>query len=55
MTQHLNEDDPDRQMEFCEWALTKINEDESFTITILFTDEAIFYVNADVNWQNLRY
>ena len=42
-------------MEFCECALTKVNEDPSFSTKILFTDEANFYVNGEVNRQNLRY
>ena len=48
MTQHLSEDDPDRRQQFCEWALTKVNEDENFS-TKIFSDEANFYVNGEVN------
>ena len=55
MAHHLSEDDPDRRMEFCEWALSNVNEDPNFSIKILFTDEANFYVNGKVNRQNLRY
>ncbi|CAM1324679.1 Uncharacterised protein r2_g3343 [Pycnogonum litorale] len=55
MAQQLSEDDPDRRAEFCEWALTKVNEDANFPTKILFTDEANFYVNGEVNRQNLRY
>ena len=55
MAQHLSKDDPDRRMEFCERALTKENEDPKFSTKILFTDEANFYVNGEVNRQNLRY
>ena len=49
MAQYLSENDQDRRMEFCEWALTKINRDENFSTKILFTDEAIFYVNREIN------
>ena len=56
MAQHLSEDDPDRWLQFCEWALTKVNEDENFSNKILFTVEANFYINGEeVNRQNLRY
>ena len=55
MAHHLSEDDPDRRMEFCEWALSNVNEDPNFSTKILFTDEANFYVNGEVNRQNLRY
>ena len=42
MAHHLSEDDPDRRMEFCEWALSNVNEDPNFSTKILFTDEANF-------------
>ena len=51
MAHHLSENDPDRRMEFCEWALSNVNEDPSFSTKILFTDEANFYVNGEVNRQ----
>ena len=53
MAHHLSEDDPDRRMEFYEWALSNVNEDPNFSTKILFTDEANFYVNGEVNRQNL--
>ena len=55
MAQHLSEDDQDRRLQFCEWALTKVNEDKNFSTKILFTDEANFYVNGEANRQNLCY
>ena len=48
MAPHLSEDDPDGRLQFCEWALTKVNEDENFS-TKIFSDEANFYVNGEVN------
>jgi hypothetical protein len=54
MLQHLSEDNPDRRMEFCEWAVNKLDGDANFSSGILFTYEANFYVN-EVNSQNVRY
>ncbi|KAG2470428.1 HDA11 deacetylase, partial [Polypterus senegalus] len=55
LLQHLNEDDPDRRTEFAEWAKQKLEQDPPFTHKILFSDEANFYVNGEVNKQNRRY
>ncbi|KAG2469999.1 GPTC1 protein, partial [Polypterus senegalus] len=55
LLQHLNEDDPDRHTEFAEWAKQKLEQDPQFTQKILFSDEANFYVNGEVNKQNHRY
>jgi hypothetical protein len=55
LLQNLREVDPDRRMEFCEWVVNKVNSDTLFPSGILFTDEADFYVNGEVNFQNLRY
>ncbi|KAG2456425.1 TT30A protein, partial [Polypterus senegalus] len=52
---HLNEDDPDRRTEFAEWAKQKLEQDPQFTQKILFSDEANFYVNGEVNKQNHHY
>jgi hypothetical protein len=49
MLQHLSEEDPDRRMEFCEWAVNKLDGGANFSSGILFTDEANFYVNGEVN------
>ncbi|XP_056422400.1 uncharacterized protein LOC130362248 isoform X2 [Hyla sarda] len=49
LLQHLNEDDPDRRTEFSEWAKQKLEQDPQFTQMILFSDEANFYVNGEVN------
>ena len=55
MLHHISEDDPDRRLEFCEWVVCKLNDDENFSNKIMFTDEANFYVNGEVNRQNMRY
>ena len=44
MFHHLSEDDPDRRLEFCEWARNKLDGDANFTAGILFTDEANYYI-----------
>ncbi|KAG2468668.1 G2E3 ligase, partial [Polypterus senegalus] len=55
LLQHLDEDDPDRRTEFAEWAKQKLEQDPQFTQKILFSDEANFYVNGEVNKQNHHY
>jgi hypothetical protein len=53
--QHLSKDDPDRWMEFCEWAVNKLDVGANILSGILFADEANFYVNGEVNRQSVRY
>ena len=53
--QYLTEDDPDHRMEFCEWVIGEIEKESSFSSGTLFTDEANFCINREVNRQNLRY
>ena len=36
MAQHLGEDDPDRRMEICEWALNKLNNDTNFIWDLVY-------------------
>uniref|UniRef100_A0A669B5E7 DUF4817 domain-containing protein n=1 Tax=Oreochromis niloticus TaxID=8128 RepID=A0A669B5E7_ORENI len=55
LLQHLNEDDPDRRTEFAQKTKQKLEQDPQFTQKILFSDEANFYVNGEVNKQNHRY
>lgn len=53
---HLNEDDPDRRIQMCEWFSQQLEENIDFTKnSVLFSDEAMFYVNGEVNKQNCRY
>lgn len=42
MPQHMSNEESDRRMEFCEWVLSKLNEDANISTKILFTDEANF-------------
>ena len=46
LLQKSNEDDPDRRLEFCDWALQEYHADMLFPFTILFLDEANFYING---------
>lgn len=48
----MSEDDPDLRVEMCHWFLGKLAE---FFSTFMFSDEANFYVNGEVNRQNVRY
>jgi hypothetical protein len=48
LLQHLSEDDPDRQVEFCKWIVNKSDGDVNSPSEILFTD-------GEVNCQTVRY
>lgn len=43
------EDDPDRRMKLCEWALRKFRKEPNISDKRLFTNEENFYVNGEVN------
>lgn len=53
--QEINEDDPDRRMQFCEVMQDLCNQNPRFIRQILFSDEATFCLNGKVNRQNCRY
>jgi hypothetical protein len=53
--QKLNDDDPDRRMEFCQEMVNRANADEFFIRSICFSDEATFFLNGEVNRHNMRY
>lgn len=55
MQHRLNEDDPDRRLEFCLWATEQHELDPAFAKGILFSDEAYFTMNGEVNRHNCRY
>lgn len=55
LTQELLADDPDRRMEFCQTVMEMINDTPEFLNNILFTDEATFCFNGEVNRHNSRY
>ncbi|CAF3819615.1 unnamed protein product [Rotaria sp. Silwood1] len=55
LLQALNEDDPNRRLEFCEWILNSTQEDPTLLDRILWTDEATFQINGRVNRHNSVY
>ena len=48
LVQELHADDADRRMEFCEWML---QQPTSLTKSVMFSDEAMFYLSSHVNRQ----
>lgn len=55
LVQDLAEDDPDRRVEFCHWFLLKCQQDPQFPRKILWSDEAKFKLNGEVNRHNCSY
>lgn len=55
LVQALNDDDPDRRVEFCTTLLNRLNDDTSFLDKICWTDEACFKINGHVNRHNSIY
>lgn len=53
--QELNEDDPDRRLQFSEIMQELCNRNPLFINQILFSDEATFSLHGTVNRQNYRY
>ena len=51
----LQEDDPDRRAHFAETIMEKINNNPNFHQKILFSDEATFCLNGQVNRHNCRF
>lgn len=51
----LNEDDPDRRMQFCELFLGKMDRNRQIFDDILWTDEATFKLNGHINRHNCVY
>jgi len=49
LVHELNEDDPDRRVEFCEMMMDRIIADDNFSRRIVFSDEATFKLNGNVN------
>lgn len=52
LVQELHEEDKDRRMEFCEWMLQN---PDNFIQSVMFSDEAMFYLSSHVNRHNYRY
>lgn len=55
LVQELNDDDPDRRIEFCERMMEMITQDPQFLENIVFSDEATFMLNGNVNRHNCRF
>lgn len=53
--QELFDGDEDRRLEFCTFIMEKMETDDSFHHKILFSDEAMFYLDGSVNKHNLHY
>ena len=51
----MNEDDPDRRIQYCEWFQHMVGEDEEFVKKIVWSDEAQFKLNGTVNRHNCVY
>lgn len=46
LLQKLSEDNPNQQVQFCEWVLSEVVSDPDFATGILFSDEVNFYVSG---------
>ncbi|KAI4455390.1 transposable element tc3 transposase-like protein [Holotrichia oblita] len=55
LVQELNDDDPDRRIEFCEAMMDNYHRDPFLVSNIIFSDEATFTLNGEVNRQNLPF
>lgn len=53
--QELNPQDFHARQDFCMWAINNIEQEESFLMRILFSDEATFHRNGHVNRHNYHY
>jgi hypothetical protein len=51
----VNEDDPDRRVQFCEWFQHKVHEDEEFLSKIVWSGEATFKLNGTVILHSCMY
>lgn len=53
--QALNDEDFDRRIDYCHWMLGMIRENREFLSEILWTDEATFRSDGNVNLHNMHY
>jgi len=51
----LNEDNPNRRVQYCEWFQNMVREDEEFVGKMIWSDEAQFKLNGTVNRHNCVY
>jgi hypothetical protein len=45
----MNEDDPDRRAQFCEWFQHKVHKDEEFVSKTVWSNEVTFKLDGTVN------
>lgn len=55
LVQELNEDDPDRRIQFCEEMSERSLNNPNFLYSTCFSDECTFFLNGHVNRHNCRY
>lgn len=55
LTQALMPDDPRRRLEFCNWAQARIREVPDFFRYVMFSDEATFHGDGQLNRHNSHY
>lgn len=53
--QDLSETDFERRLDFCNWGLTKIDEDDDFLQRLMCTDDAWFSQNGTANVHNAHH
>lgn len=55
LVHELNEDDPDRRLQFCELFSEQLVTNPNLIYNICFSDECTFMLNGGVNTHNCRY
>ena len=55
LVHELNEDDPDRRLQFWENVMTRIDSDPNLPYNILYSDEATFHLKGNCNRHNCNY
>lgn len=55
LVHELNDDDPDRRLQFCEEMSQRLIDNPDLLFNICFSDECTFYLNGAVNRHNCRY
>lgn len=54
LVHEFNQDDFDRRIEFCESMMFRIDENPKFSLNIVYSDEATFQLNGNLNIHNCR-
>ena len=56
LVQELNDDDPDRRVQFAELMMNRMDDDTNFLKRIcVFSDEATFFLNGSINRHNMSH